>query len=123
MNDTLLLRRLVFMGLLLLAVSTVCAEGNNQEAWVYGKWQLQYDPDGAKTDWIEFRPNGDAVSIGSDGRINGIYIVDGDRVKAVFTWKGRDFIMHFRADRKHTLLKIVTSRSGRPSIYKKLGKH
>lgn len=115
-------RRFMLTGFLILAMATVYAADRQSESWIYGKWQLQYDPDGAQTDWLEFFPNGDATSIGPNGRIDGIYIVDGDRVKAVFSWKGKDFIMHFRADRENGLLRIVTSRSGKPSIYRKIDK-
>lgn len=92
------------------------------ESWLYGKWELSYDPDGAKKDYLEFLANGDAWSIGPNGKIEGIYIVDGNTVKAVFTWKGKDFIMHFRADKQKRLLRIVTSRSGKASIYTKMEK-
>lgn len=92
------------------------------ESWVYGKWELSYDPDGAKTDWLEFKPNGDAWSVGPNGRVRGMYIVDGDEVKVVFTWKKQDFIMTFYGDPGKKQLRIVTSHSGKPSIYKKLDK-
>ena len=109
-----------------IALLSLCASypalSAEDESWVFGKWELSYDPDGAKKDWIEFLPNGDAWSIGANGKIQGMYIVDGDTVKAVFTWKGKDFIMTFHGDRQNKLLKIVTSRSGKESIYKKMDK-
>lgn len=115
------MRHLVLLAILLLGSCTVHAASTNDDAsWLYGKWQLTYDPDGARTDWLEFLPNGDAWSIGPLGRVSGFYIVDGDAVKAVFTWKGKDFIMKFHADRHRHVLKIVTSRSGKASIYKKV---
>lgn len=95
----------------------VAAEG---EGWVYGKWELTYDPDGAKKDYLEFLPNGDALSTGPNGKAEGIYIVDGDTVKAVFTWQGKDFIMTFFRDPASNALKIVTSHTGRESIYQKV---
>lgn len=120
MNNTFVLRRLIMMGFLLLTVTAVYGEESNNESWIYGKWELSYDPDGAKTDWVVFLPNGDARSIGPHGKVDGIYIVDGDTVKAVFTWKGKDFIMFFHADGKKDALSIVTSNTGKPSIYKKV---
>lgn len=115
------MRQLVLIVILLLGTAAVhAAPAADDESWLYGKWQLSYDPDGAKTDWLEFLPNGDAWSIGPLGRVAGFYIVDGDTVKAVFTWKGKDFIMMFHADRHKQVLKIVTSRSGKASIYKKV---
>ena len=90
------------------------------EAWLFGKWELTYDPDGAKKDYLEFLPNGDAWSTGPNGKAEGMYIVDGDSVKAVFTWKGKDFIMTFNRDPQNNALKIVTSHSGKESIYQKM---
>lgn len=119
-----MLGKYFIIGLLLLATGSGYAANSNvdDESWIYGKWQLNYDPDGASVDWLEFLPNGDAWSIGPNGKIQGIYIVDGDAVKAVFTWKDKDFIMNFRTDKQHQLLKIITSRSGKASIYKKMDK-
>lgn len=117
------MRHLLLFGILLLSASSIhAASVADDESWVYGNWQLSYDPDGAKTDWLEFLPNGDAWSIGQNGRIAGFYIVDGDTVKAVFTWKGKDFIMNFHADQHKHVLKIITSRSGKASIYKKISR-
>ena len=113
--------KLLRFSLLLLSVCvTAPAMGADDEAWVYGKWALSYDPDGAKTDWLEFLPNGDAWSIGANGRIPGMYIVDGESVKAVFTWKGKDFIMTFHGDKQNLTLRIVTSKSGKESVYTKM---
>jgi hypothetical protein len=116
---TSLLRVALFVLGLGLVLTASAAE---DETWVYGKWELTYDPDGAKKDYIEFMPNGDAVSSGPNGNVDGIYIVDGETVKAVFSWKGKDFIMTFRGDRHKQQLRIVTSRSGKESIYSKIKK-
>jgi len=99
------------------AIAVKAADG---EEWVYGKWELTYDPDGAAKDYLEFLPNGDAWSTGPNGKAEGMYIVDGDSVKAVFTWKGKDFIMTFFRDTQTNALKIVTSHTGRESIYQKM---
>jgi len=90
------------------------------ESWVYGKWELSYDPDGAKKDYLEFLSNGDAWSISPIGRVPGFYIVDGQNIKAVFTWKKKDIIMNFHGDKQKQELRIITSRSGKASIYKKI---
>lgn len=91
------------------------------DQWVVGKWELTYDPDGAKKDWLEFKPNGDVISVFPNGeRVLGLYIVTPEGVKAVFTYKGKDVIMTFHVDEQHRHLRIVTSRSGRESIYTKL---
>ena len=110
--------RYVAMCLLLFSVATVSAEPD--ESWLHGKWELTYDPDGADKDWLEFLPDGDVYSSGPLGRLAGFYIVDGDAVKAVLTFRDKDFIMNFKADRQAGQLKIVTSHTGRESIYSKI---
>jgi hypothetical protein len=115
--------KLMRLGLVLCCLGAAYpAQSSEDEAWLYGKWELSYDPDGAKKDYLEFLANGDAWSIGPNGKVQGIYIVDGDSVKAVFTWKGKDFIMNFHADKQKQQLRIVTSRSGKASIYTKMAK-
>jgi hypothetical protein len=117
-------RRLIQFWLLILSLGMAClVQAADEDAWVYGKWELSYDPDGAKKDYLEFLPNGDAWSIGPNGKVQGMYIVDGETVKAVFTWKDKDFIMTFHGDRKNKQLRIVTSRSGKESIYTKMEKN
>jgi len=91
------------------------------DQWVVGKWALSYDPDGAKKDWLEFKANGDVISIFPDGdRVLGMYIVTPKGVKAVFTYKGKDVIMTFHVDDRHRRLRIVTSQTGRASVYTKV---
>ncbi|MEJ2508496.1 MAG: hypothetical protein P8009_03270 [Gammaproteobacteria bacterium] len=117
------LRRLIPIGLLIIGtMASAAAPAQGVDAqWVVGKWELTYDPDGAKKDWLEFKPNGDVISVFPDGeRVLGLYIVTPDGVKAVFTYKGKDVIMIFHVDEQHRHLRIVTSRSGRESIYTKL---
>lgn len=114
-------RRILFSLLMLLSLCvSQFAHTEDSESWVYGKWELSYDPDGAKKDYLEFLPNGDAWSISTIGKVPGFYIVDGLNIKAVFTWKKKDFIMNFRGDRENKVLRIVTSHSGKASIYKKV---
>ena len=117
MHSNKYLRIVTIVLIMSFAVVTNAAEG---EDWVYGKWELTYDPDGAKKDYLEFLPNGDAWSTGPNGKAEGMYIVDGDAVKAVFTWKGKDFIMTFHRDAQTNALKIVTSHTGKESIYQKM---
>jgi hypothetical protein len=90
------------------------------EAWLIGKWKLIYDPDEVKTDWLEFLPGGDVYNIWNDGtRVPGIYIIGQESVKAVFTYNDKDLIATFHYDKEKQLLKIVTSASGKESIYQK----
>ncbi len=104
--------------MLMLAVAPAHAA---DEAWVVGRWELVYDPDGAQKDWLEFLPNGDVYSIGQDGtRYAGFYIVTADGVKAAFSRDGKDVIAVFRADEQRRSLKIVTSPGGEASVYRKV---
>ena len=53
-------------------------------------------------------------------RVPGMYIVTPQGVKAVFTHQGRDVIATFFFDAHAGVLKIVTSRTGQASLYRKL---
>ncbi|MDH5184151.1 MAG: hypothetical protein OEX12_09705 [Gammaproteobacteria bacterium] len=88
--------------------------------WVVGKWQLSYDPDGSKTDYLEFFANGDVVSSGDYGEVRGFYIAAHGMVKAVLTVDKKDLILTFFHNDKHTQLRIVTSNSGKASVYTKM---
>lgn len=104
------------LGLVFMAITHVQAN----EEWLHGKWELVFDPDGGKKDWLEFYPGGDVRSSGRLGEVEGLYIITAEGVKAVFTFKEKDFIMNFHFDKKAQALKIVTSHTGRESIYKKV---
>jgi len=90
------------------------------DQWLVGKWELTFDPDGDKKDFIEFRADGDAISSGELGVVEGLYLVNHENVKAVFTYKEKDFIMTFFYSPQKDELRIVTSHTGRESIYKKI---
>jgi hypothetical protein len=90
------------------------------EQWLFGKWELTYDPDGGEKDYLEFHENGDAYSTGRLGRQEGFYVVSEDSVKAVFTYKGKDFIMTFHFNEAKDELRIVTSHTGRASVYNRV---
>ena len=97
----------------------ICVYAGNDD-WLVGTWKLHYDPDGGKTDYIIFKANGDAISSGPLGEVEGFYTINPDSVKAVFSYKKRDFIMTFHFNARHDELRIVTSDTGRESIYKKI---
>ena len=103
-----------------LAFSFAPALQASEAAWVLGKWEMTFDPDGGEKDFLEFHANGDAFSSGPLGEFEGFYVVAGDNVKAVFTYREQDFIMTFRTNRTHDELRIVTSHTGRETIYKKM---
>lgn len=95
---------------------------SDEDAWIFGTWQLTYDPDAAETDWLEFLPDGEVYNITPDGdRTPGLYLVTGDEVKAVFTLNEKDVIMFFHTDAKRDVLRIVTSNTGVASVYRKVG--
>lgn len=108
--------------MVLLASSFATAEISEklEDAWLVGKWQLHFDPGGSETDYIEFKQDGDAISSGPNGEAEGLYIVSPDSVRAVFTYKEKDFIMTFHFNQQRDELRIVTSHTGRESIYKKI---
>ena len=106
--------------LLLVLMAPASVSYANDVNWIVGKWELIHDPDGAATDWLEFTPDGDVYSIGANGKIPGIYIVTPDSVKAVFTYQEQDIITTFHFDENRELLKIVTSHTGKESIYRKV---
>ena len=88
--------------------------------WITGCWRLAHDPEDRPADALEFRADGDVDNVWADGtRVPGFYVVAPDMVKAVFTRNGRDVITVFHYDSAHTELRIVTSRTGRESIYRK----
>lgn len=90
--------------------------------WVLGRWELAYDPEGRPADALEFLPDGEAVNLWPDGtRVHGIYVVTEQGVKAVFTLQGKDIITTFHADPARTELRILTSATGRETIYRKRG--
>jgi len=107
---------IMFVATLLISIPLTHAE----DEWLVGNWKLYFDPDGAKTDFIEFRADGDAISTGPNGEVEGLYLVSAESVKAVFTYKEQDFIMTFHFNDNRDELRIVTSHTGRESIYRKI---
>jgi cytosine/adenosine deaminase-related metal-dependent hydrolase len=108
------------LALLLTVFIWITTSFAGDDAWLLGKWELTYDPDGAKKDFLEFLGNGDAYSTGPLGKQNGFYVVSDDSVKAVFTYKDKDIIMTFHFNETRDELRIVTSHTGRESIYKRV---
>ena len=106
--------------LLLASLSGVIVVHAAGEDWVLGTWELAHDPDGSEKDWLEFRPDGGVYSVWPNGqRVEGIYIVAPNSVKAVFTHEGRDVITTFHFDAQRQVPKIVTSETREESIYRK----
>ena len=106
--------------LLLAGLFWIATSLAGDDTWLLGKWELTYDPDGAKKDYLEFLADGDAYSTGPLGKQGGFYVVSADSVKAVFTYKDKDIIMTFHFNEARDELRIVTSHTGRESIYKRV---
>lgn len=111
--------RLLFivLSLILLTLPLHAAE---DASWLYGKWQLVYDPDGASTDYLVFKENGDLISISEHGTYYGFYQVVPGAVRGVLTNNGKDLLLTFFYNEAKTELRIVTSASGVESVYKKV---
>jgi hypothetical protein len=113
--------RLIFL-LALLAGSwgTSAQTAEDDIAWLIGKWQLVYDPDGATTDYLIFKKNGDLVSISEHGTYYGFYMVVPGAVRGVLTNNGKDLLLTFFYNDDRTELRIVTSATGIESVYAKV---
>lgn len=88
--------------------------------WLIGKWQLVYDPDGASTDYLVFKENGDLISISEHGEFHGFYMVVPGAIRGVLSNNGKDLLLTFFYNSDKTQLRIVTSASGIESIYEKV---
>jgi hypothetical protein len=104
----------------ILASPPPVALANEPSDWPIGRWELVHDPEGRPGDALEFLPDGEAISIWPDGtRVPGIYVVTPRGIKAVFSLDGRDIITIFHSDPDRRQLRIVTSTTGRESVYEK----
>jgi hypothetical protein len=112
-----------FTGLLLAFAVMLTSPGlslGSDSDWILGKWELVYDPDGSAKDYLEFFENGDVISHGPAGENTGIYVVNPGSVKAVISIKDKDVIFTFFYNDAKTQLRIITSHTGRESVYEKL---
>lgn len=111
----------VFVCFWLIGMTPVLAADSN---WIEGKWEQSYDPAGSPHDFLEFLPNGDVYNINARGeRIGGMYVLADDRVTTVFSQNGKDVIATFFFDTQHQELRIVTHRSGKETLYRKVPVH
>ncbi len=110
----------LYTWILIVWLTTHISTSTANDDWLIGTWKLHYDPDGSTKDYIIFKANGDAISSGPLGELEGFYTINPVSVKAVFSYKERDFIMTFHFNAQRDELRIVTSDTGRESIYKKI---
>ena len=119
------MRRIPLLGAALLLLCGILAPphvalAGEPSDWPIGRWELGHDPEDRPGDALEFLPDGEAISIWPDGtRVSGIYVVTPQGIKAVFSLDGRDIITTFHADADRQQLRIVTSTTGRESVYEK----
>ncbi len=91
------------------------------QSWIVGKWELAYDPDGGKTDWVEFGSDGKVVSINADGRrIPGEYTVQGAEVKMVFRVQDYAIPMTFLHTPDNKKLLLYSDKTHHTAEYRKL---
>lgn len=85
---------------LLCITITACSNDDNQTtSWIEGKWELTFDPDGDKTDWLIFQNDNSIVLETSDGRkISGEYIISQN-----------DIFLTFKVNSKSVDLRLTVS--------------
>ena len=104
--------------LLALSVAAALAADNG---WLFGKWELAYDPDGSEKDWMEFTADGQAFSINQAGRrIPGEYIVTDTEVRATYTYKGKAIPLSFKYSPDRKKLFAYSAKTGNTSVYEKI---
>ncbi|MEX2221205.1 MAG: hypothetical protein WEG40_05335 [Candidatus Rokuibacteriota bacterium] len=106
--------------LVLALVSAGAAWAGDDDAWLYGRWELMHDPDGSPKDWLEFTADGRVATITPTGRYTGRYVVTGREVqlnykigeRAIFT------TLTYGLDRKELFAR--SARTGYTARYEKL---
>ncbi len=99
------------------AVPAVAADND----WLVGKWELYHDPDGDEKDWVEFTPNGKAISTTSDGRsIAGEYVVKASEINIVYSYKGHNIPVTLTYTTEKKQLFHYSDRTRNTSEYRKL---
>ena len=109
----------VFLALVLALGSAAPARAAD-DAWLLGRWELIRSPDGDKTDWLEFAPDGRMTSITSDGRrLGGQYAVAGQEVQLNYKVGSQSILitLSFGADKAQ--LYARSARTGYTAVYEK----
>jgi hypothetical protein len=97
------------------------ARAQQAPAWLLGRWELAYDPDGSAKDFLEFSTGGEVVNISPTGRHTpGMYGVKEEGVRASFvlpSGKTLPLLLVPTPDRRQ--LKLRSSRTGNTAVYEK----
>lgn len=91
-------------------------------SWVVGTWELAYDPDGDRKDYMEFSDVGLVTSISPEGRrVSGTYAVNANEIKATFVLPNGKTLptLTFWTSEDRRQLRIVSSKNGKTTVYKK----
>ena len=90
-------------------------------AWLLGRWELKFDPDGSEKDFLEFNTGGQVISISPTGRqMTGIYVLKEEGVKTSFVLPNGKMIsaIMIPSDNKREL-RMKNSPTGQFTIYAK----
>jgi hypothetical protein len=89
--------------------------------WLLGRWELTHDPQGDAKDWLEFHPDGRAVSVSPNGRrIPGEYVVGDGEIRVVYSFAGRQIPITLKHSPDRAKLFAPSARTGTASTYEKV---
>ena len=115
------MKRAFLVAALLFAASFVVPVWAADQAWLYGKWEMSFDPDGNEKDWLQFDADGKVTSISSSGNgPTGSYVVSGNQVQMTFTLKTKSVSMALTVSPDKKKLLNFSKRTGNTSEYTKV---
>jgi hypothetical protein len=92
-----------------------------EPGWLLGRWELTHDPQSDAKDWLEFHPDGRAVSIAPSGRrIPGEYTLAEGEVRIVYSLAGRQIPITLKVSPDRTRLFAHSARTGTASTYERV---
>lgn len=111
-------RRGVVLTILLGSTSVVQAQG---EAWLKGRWELKFDPDGSPKDHLEFGESGQVANISPQGRVvSGLYVVRDGTVRISFVLpNGKTLPLMLVPSEDRRQLRLKSEKTGNVAIYEK----
>ena len=114
-----MIRRLLVTLVLVALVLGEAAAGEND--WLLGRWELTHDPQGDAKDWLEFHPDGRAVSIAPSGRrIPGEYTLAAGEVRIVYSLAGRQIPITLKVSPDRMRLFAHSVKTGTASTYERV---
>jgi len=89
--------------------------------WLYGKWELSYDPDKSPKDYIVFAEGGQLTSMApGQADTQGTYTVTKERVIVMIPMGERVFSTFFTFDENKEHLYLKSPKTGNTAIYTKV---